>query len=192
VEKAKLQKVMWPDPEVHIPVLNVIAKSATAIARLAGIEVPGTCTFLMVNEENVGPEFPFSGEKLNSVVTLYRYCGDFTHAVQQVNAITRYQGQGHTCGIHSQNEANIMSLAFQTRTRSSDDQSEFERRSGQPAQRHALYLKPQLRGTWGGNITTENVNARHMINLTWVSRSTQPRSLDETILFGAHWQKYGR
>ncbi|MGZ8200825.1 MAG: aldehyde dehydrogenase family protein [Methylosarcina sp.] len=165
VEKAKLQKVMWPDPEVHIPVLDVIAKPATAIARLAGIEVPDTCTFLMVNEENVGPDFPFSGEKLNSVVTLYRYGGDFTHAIRQVNAITRYQGQGHTCAIHSQNEANIMALAFQTRTGRVMINQNLNEGAGSPRNGMPYTLSLSC-GTWGGNITTENVNARHMINLT--------------------------
>jgi sulfoacetaldehyde dehydrogenase len=47
-------------------------------------------------------------------------------------------------------------------------------------------------GTWGGNITTENVNARHMINLTWVSRPIQPRPIDENSLFEMHWQKHSR
>ncbi|MGZ8929089.1 MAG: aldehyde dehydrogenase family protein, partial [Methylobacter sp.] len=47
-------------------------------------------------------------------------------------------------------------------------------------------------GTWGGNITTENVNARHMINLTWVSRPIQPKPIDEKSLFEMHWQKHSR
>lgn len=47
-------------------------------------------------------------------------------------------------------------------------------------------------GTWGGNITTENVNARHFINLTWVSRPIEPKSITEEALFAAHWRSYGR
>ena len=47
-------------------------------------------------------------------------------------------------------------------------------------------------GTWGGNITTENINVRHLINLTWVSRPITPRILDENSLFAEHWQKYNR
>jgi sulfoacetaldehyde dehydrogenase len=47
-------------------------------------------------------------------------------------------------------------------------------------------------GTWGGNITTENVNARHFVNLTWVSRPIEPRVISEEALFGAHWHAYGR
>jgi sulfoacetaldehyde dehydrogenase len=191
VEKAKLQKAMWPDPEVHIPVLDVIAKPAAAIARLAGIEVPDACAFLMVEEENVGPDFLFSGEKLSSVVTLYRYGGDFANAVRQVNAITRYQGQGHTCGIHSQNEAHVMALAFQTQTGRVMVNQNLNEGAGSPRNGMPYTLSLSC-GTWGGNITTENVNARHMINLTWVSRPIPPRSLDETVLFGTHWHKFGR
>jgi sulfoacetaldehyde dehydrogenase len=47
-------------------------------------------------------------------------------------------------------------------------------------------------GTWGGNITTENVNARHFVNLTWVSRPIAPKTISEESLFAAHWQAHGR
>ena len=47
-------------------------------------------------------------------------------------------------------------------------------------------------GTWGGNITTENVNARHFVNLTWVSRPIEPKVISEEALFAGHWQAYGR
>ncbi|MGI8448705.1 MAG: hypothetical protein ACR2MP_16310, partial [Streptosporangiaceae bacterium] len=47
-------------------------------------------------------------------------------------------------------------------------------------------------GTWCGNITTENVNARHFVNLTWVSRPIEPRVISEEALFGAHWHAHGR
>jgi len=47
-------------------------------------------------------------------------------------------------------------------------------------------------GTWGGNITTENINARHFINLTWVSRPIPARLISEQALFGDYWQRYGK
>ena len=47
-------------------------------------------------------------------------------------------------------------------------------------------------GTWGGNITTENVNARHFVNLTWVSRPIAPRTVSEEALFAEHWRRHGR
>ena len=47
-------------------------------------------------------------------------------------------------------------------------------------------------GTWGGNITTENMNARHFVNLTWVSRPIEPKTISEEALFAGHWVAYGR
>ena len=47
-------------------------------------------------------------------------------------------------------------------------------------------------GTWGGKITTENVNARHFVNLTWVSRPSVVRQVDPESLFAGHIEKYGR
>jgi len=49
-------------------------------------------------------------------------------------------------------------------------------------------------GTWGGNITTENVNVRHFLNYTWVSRLTDPNGTPGTdeALFADIWKKYGK
>lgn len=190
-EKAQLQQAMWPDPETHIPALDVIAKPPVTIARLAGIEVPETCAFLIVEEQGVGPEHPFSGEKLCSVVALYRYEGDIHQAVEQVNAITEYQGQGHTCGIHSADDGNIMALALGTKTGRVMVNQNLNEGAGSPRNGMPYTLSLSC-GTWGGNITTENVNARHMVNLTWVSRPLSPRPLDEDHLFGVYWEKFGK
>jgi len=190
-EKSKLQALMWPDPAVHLPSALVIAKSARHIAALAGIEVPENCTFLIVEEHGVGVDFPFSGEKLSPVLALYRYRDGIEQAIATVNAITSYQGQGHTCGIHTTNEENVMALALGTKTARVMVNQNLNEGAGSP--RNGLpYTLSLSCGTWGGNITTENVNARHMINLTWVSRPIAPRTFDEVTLFQSHWRKYSR
>jgi sulfoacetaldehyde dehydrogenase len=190
-EKAQLKQLMWPDPNNHIPSLDVIAKPASHIANLAGISAPEECGFLIVEETGVGERYPFSGEKLSSVLTLYKYEGEIDNAIDKVNAITDYQGQGHTCGIHTSNDENALSLAMRSKTgRVLINQNLNE---GAGSLRNGLpYTLSLSCGTWGGNITTENVNARHMVNLTWVSRPLKPRTLDENELFSAHWEKYQR
>jgi sulfoacetaldehyde dehydrogenase len=190
-EKAQLQALMWPDPAVHLPSVEVIAKSARHIAGLAGIQVPENCTFLIVEEHGAGPDFPFSGEKLSPVLALYRYPAGIDNAIAQVNAITSYQGQGHTCGIHTTNDEHAMALAMQTKTARVMVNQNLNEGAGSP--RNGLpYTLSLSCGTWGGNITTENVNARHMINLTWMSRPITPRTFDEQALFQSHWLKYSR
>lgn len=190
-EKAQLQRLMWPTSENHIPSVETIAKSPTLIAKLAGFDVPEDCSCLIVEETGAGFEHPFSGEKLSPVLALYKYQGDINNAISQVNAITEYQGQGHTCGIHTSNDEHAMALAMQTKTARVMVNQSLNEGAGSP--RNGLpYTLSLSCGTWGGNITTENVNARHMVNLTWVSRPIKPRPLDETHLFEIHWRKYGR
>ncbi len=189
-EKRALQQVMWPEGG-DIPALPVIAKPAPKIAELAGITVSPDRTFLVVEEDGVGPDHPFSGEKLSVVLALYRYAGGIGSAVDLVNGITTYQGLGHTCGIHTTEDAHVDALANGTRTARVLVNQNLNEGAGSP--RNGLPFTLSLAcGTWGGNITTENVNARHFLNLTWVSRPVEPRPVDEEELFAAHWARYGR
>jgi sulfoacetaldehyde dehydrogenase len=190
-EKTALGRVMWPDPAAHVPALAVIAKSAPEIARMAGIAVPDGTRFLIVEEDGTGPAHPFSGEKLCVVLAVYRYQGSIDRAVDVVNAITDYQGRGHTCGIHTRSDEHVDVLAFGTRTARVMVNQSLNEGAGSP--RNGLpYTLSLSCGTWGGNITTENVNARHFVNLTWVSRPIQPRPISEDALFRSHWERYGR
>jgi sulfoacetaldehyde dehydrogenase len=115
-EKAALQKLMWPEPGSSTPSLAIIAKPAAEIARMARLSIPTDRRFLIVEEDGVGPDHPFSGEKLSVVLALYRYEGGIENAVRLVNAITHYQGRGHTCGVHTRSEEHVMALAHGTKT----------------------------------------------------------------------------
>jgi sulfoacetaldehyde dehydrogenase len=188
-EKEQLRQAMWPDGG-HIPNIEVIAKPATHIASLANLSIPADRKFLIVEETGVGHEHPFSGEKLCVVLTLYRYAGGIESAIARVNEITRYQGMGHTCGIHSQNEQNILALAMRTKTGRVIVNQNLNEGAGSPRNGMPYTLSLSC-GTWGGNITTENVNVRHFFNLTWVSRPIAPRSISVDSVFGEHIAKYG-
>ncbi|MFC7504124.1 aldehyde dehydrogenase family protein [Nocardioides sp. CPCC 206347] len=189
-EKAALQHVMWPDGG-EIPAIEVIAKPAATIAELAGFVVPPETAFLVVEEDGTGPAHPFSGEKLSVVLAAYSYTGGIDQAVALVNAITTYQGLGHTCGIHTSRDAHVEALAAGTRTARVMVNQSLNEGAGSP--RNGLPFTLSLScGTWGGNVTTENVNARHFVNLTWVSRPIPPRVIDEQDLFEAHWERNGQ
>jgi sulfoacetaldehyde dehydrogenase len=189
-QKDALRRVMWPDGG-PVPAAAVVAKSAAHIAGLAGFEVDSACPMILVEETGTGPDHPFSGEKLSVVLALYRYQGDIGAAADLVNAITAYQGLGHTCGIHTSSDANVERLAMTTRTARVLVNQNLNEGAGSP--RNGLPFTLSLScGTWGGNITTENVNARHFVNLTWVSRPIAPKAISEEALFAAHWHAYGR
>ena len=189
-QKDALRAAIWPDGGA-VPTIAVVAKSAAHIGELAGFQVPQGCPMLLVEETGTGPEHPFSGEKLSVVLAIYRYQGGIDAAAWLVNDITAYQGLGHTCGIHTSSDANVERLAMTTRTARVLVNQNLNEGAGSP--RNGLPFTLSLScGTWGGNITTENVNARHFVNLTWVSRPIAPNPPNEEALFAAHWRAHGR
>jgi sulfoacetaldehyde dehydrogenase len=189
-QAAALARAMWPDGG-QIPAADVVAKPAARIAELAGFAIAPDRTFLMVEETGAGPDHPFSGEKLSVVLALYRYRGGISAAVRLVNAITGYQGLGHTCGIHTRSDENVDALAVGTKTARVLVNQNLNEGAGSP--RNGLPFTLSLScGTWGGNITTENVNARHFVNLTWISRPVPAHAVTEEELFGGYWQRHGR
>ena len=189
-EKAKLQKVIWPEGG-HIPSIDIIAKPAAQIASLAGLEIPDDRTFLIVEEDGVGHDHPFSGEKLSVVLALYKYDGPIGAAIDQVNAITAFQGMGNTCGIHTSNDAHVNDLAMKTKTARVVVNQNLNEAAGSPRNGMPYTLSLSC-GTWGGNITTENVNVRHFMNLTWITRPTVMRDITPEMIFSDYWEKYGK
>jgi sulfoacetaldehyde dehydrogenase len=188
-EKLKLKNLMWPDG-AHLG-RDHVGQHAQKIAKLAGITVKPEVTFLMVKGEAVGAADPFSGEKLSPVLTVWKY-GDFEEAVTLVRDITRFSGYGHSCGIHTTNDAHMVELATRSRV------SRVMVRQTQPYGNSGNYDNGMPFGltlgcgSWGGNATNENIHWKHMINVTWVSMPIAPVLPDENKIFGAHWQKYGK
>ena len=188
-DRAKLKKAMWPDGS-HLSG-KIVCKSVKVIADEAGITVPEGTRFLMVLGEAIGPEDMFSAEKLSPVVTLWKY-QDFSKAVQMVIDITAFSGYGHSCGIHSTNEEHIMELAMKVKvSRMMVRQSQSYGNSGDWVNSMPFTMTLGC-GTWGGNITTENVTWKHFMNVTWVSYPLPAVIPDPEVLFAPHFEKYGK
>ncbi|NKB98477.1 MAG: aldehyde dehydrogenase family protein [Pseudomonadales bacterium] len=182
-EKAKLQKTLWDD-EGHLNTA-IVAQPAEKIADMAGVEIPEGTEFYMVPEDGFGPEHPFSGEKLSVIMALYK-ARDIDHAIELTNNIQGYQGQGHSCGIYSNSDENIMKLANSTKTsRVMVNQPQAASNSGNlwNGMRQTFSLGC---GSWGGNGTNNNISWRDLINETWVSKplAETKELLDDETLFG--------
>ena len=182
-EKALLQNVIWVDGHINA---NAVAQPAEKIAGMAGFGLPEGKLFFIVPETGTGPEYPFSGEKMTVTMALYR-ARDLDHAIELTNAIQAYQGQGHSCGIYSQSDENIMKLAMATRTsRVMVNQPQSASNSGNlwNGMRQTFSLGC---GSWGGNATNNNITWADLVNVTWVSKplaQTKVIPSDED-LFGA-------
>jgi len=179
-EKVKLQAAMWQDGVLN---RDIVAQPASTIAKIAGIDMPEDRCFIMVEETGIGKEYPFSGEKLSVVVTLYKY-KEFDEAIDKVNRITGYMGSGHSCGIHSKVDERIEKLALETKTsRVMVRQAQCIGNSGDWVNGMPFTLTLGC-GTWGGNISSENINLKHFMNVTWVAYPIDPVIPTDEELFG--------
>jgi acyl-CoA reductase-like NAD-dependent aldehyde dehydrogenase len=180
-EKRKLQAVYWDADGHRTP--DTIARGADVVATKAGIDLPEGKTFFIVPERLIGTAHPFSTEKLGVVLSIFAYHG-FDMALEMVRQIFETGGKGHSCGIYSFDDGHIHRLALVAPV------SRIMVRQVQSASNAGTFTNgmPMTSsmgcGTWGGNITSENISLKHYMNVTWVSRPIAEDRPSEQELFG--------
>jgi len=192
-EKNKLEKWMWvPTKQSDKLALNlkIVAISAKRIAADAGIEVPEDTSMLMVEAENAGVD-RFSGEKISPVLALWKY-KTIDDAIEKVTKMHEYAGMGHSCGLYSFNPEYIDKV-----TSSLKVSRVIVRQAHAPSAGGNLWNGMPSTvtlgcGTWGGNITNENIHWKHFINVTWLSEPIEPAKVTDEDVFGSMWEKYGQ
>jgi len=188
-EKATLQQAMFPGGKLSPAV------TAQGVARICGVAgltraelVNAKC--LMVEETGTGPSAPFSGEKLSPVMAIYK-ARDFDHAFATLRAIYDYQGDGHSCGIHTTNNEHIQRLGMEmTVCRVIVNQAHAIANGGNFDNGLPFSLTMGC-GTWGGNSFSENLNYKHFMNTTRIVRVIPPREPSVDEIFAAYRKKYG-
>ena len=188
-EKSLLEKAMFPGGHLSSA---VTAQSVATICTLAGLARPelAAAKCLMVEETGTGQEHPYSGEKLSPVLTLYR-ARDFDHAFDIMRAIYDYMGDGHSCGIHTQDDSHIERLGREmTVCRVIVNQAHAIANGGSFDNGLPFSLTMGC-GTWGRNSFSENLNYRHFMNVTRIVRPIAPREPRVEDLFGRYWSKHG-
>ena len=187
-EKLKLQGTMWNDRGVINR--DVIAKRAAEIAKLSGLSGKHLDSkFLMVEEQYIGSSYPFSMEKLSPVLTIYK-AKDFDHAVNIAKDILNNQGKGHSCSIHSQNEDNIFKLGQELPVcRIIVNQAHCFATGGNFDNGLPFSLSMGC-GTWGNNVTDENLNYKHYLNTTKIVKTIKNNEPSEKDIFSSYWKKY--
>ena len=180
-EKKKLIAVMW-DSEGH-RLVQTVARPAGKIAELAGFQIPKDKSFIIVQQEEIGKEYPFSTEKLSPTLSIFRYSG-FENALEMVRQIYEVGGKGHSCGIYSFDDSHVHQLALTAPvSRIMVRQPQSKANAG--AFNNGMPMTSSMGcGTWGGNITSENIHLKHYMNVTWVSRPIPEDRPPESEIFG--------
>lgn len=185
-EKAKLKAVMWDDEGHRLS--DTVAISPQKIAKIAGFSIPDDRKFLIVMGDGIGKGHFFSGEKLTTLLAIYKYKG-FDNALKMMHAIYNYQGKGHSCGIYSFDDEHIHQLGIEAPvSRIMVRQPQSKANAGSFT--NGMPMTSSLGcGTWGGNIITENVNLKHYMNVTWVSRPIPEDRPSPEELFGEFYDQ---
>jgi sulfoacetaldehyde dehydrogenase len=189
-QKARLQALMWPDGKLSSAATG---QSATVVAQRAGLREVAALqpSMLLVEESGFGPEHPFSGEKLAPVLTLYR-ARDFEHAMAIVEQVYAWQGAGHSVGLHSMREDRALQLGLRLPvSRVIVNQAHCIATGGSFDNGLPFSLSMGC-GTWGRNNFSDNMNYRHYLNITRISRPIAERVPNEEEIFGAYFGKFGR
>lgn len=192
-DREKLQNHMWKVNAKGKLALNpdIIAKSAKVIAGGAGIAIPDGADILLVEGREPIADDKFHDEKISPVLTVYK-AADFQDAYRILTELTSRVGRGHSCGIHTWRRDYIDYLGAHMKTsRVTVRQPMSAGNGGHPFNRMPSTATLGC-GTWGGNITTENVHWKQFINVTWVNEPVSPWGFTDEEMWGEFWKKHGK
>ncbi len=158
----------------RLPNPKLVGKSARYIAEQAGIAVPATTRALVAELKGVGRDFPLSIEKLCPVLSYY-VVSDWREGCERCIQILRYGGMGHTMSIHSNNDAVILEFGLK--------KPAFRIVVNTPTTHGSIGLTTGLDpamtlgcGGYGGNITSDNISPRHLLNIKRLAYELRPAS----------------
>jgi acetaldehyde dehydrogenase (acetylating) len=156
----------------RLPNPALVGKSAVDIAEKCGISAPSGTRVLLAPLDGVGRDYPLSIEKLCPVLSYY-VVRDWREGCERCKQILRYGGMGHTMSIHSQNEQVILEFglhkpAYRIVVNSPTTHGSVGLSTG---------LDPAMTlgcGGFGGNITSDNISPRHLLNIKRLAYELAP------------------
>ena len=187
-EKARIHDKLWVNGKLN---RDLIARDADVLASAFELspKAEGKAYFL-VEEDGVGRAYPFSGEKLALVLTVYR-AKDFPAAKARVREILDHQGRGHSCGIHTTNMDRARELAEDLDVVRVLVNFAHTFGNGGGFNSGLGFTLSMGCGSWQKNSISENLSYRHMINITHLVTPIPEDKPSEEELFGPHWQAIG-
>lgn len=150
----------------------IVGKSVEVIAKMAGLSVPPGTRCLIADVAGVGRDYPLSMEKLSPILAFYVADG-LVEGAKRSYEILRYGGMGHTAGTHTRSrEAAVRFGAEMPASRITVNTPTTHGAIG-----FSTALPPSMTlgcGSWGGNVTSDNVSPLHLLDIKRVAFETRP------------------
>jgi len=151
---------------------QIVGKSVAVIAQLAGLSVPPETRCLIAEVGGVGRDYPLSMEKLSPILAFYVAEG-VERGAARCFEILSYGGMGHTAGIHTRSRE--MAKAYGMEMPASRVVVNTPTTHG--AIGFSTALPPSMTlgcGSWGGNVTSDNISPLHLMDIKRVAFETRP------------------
>ena len=158
---------------------EIVGQSAEFIARYAGFQVPKDTKVLIAECTEVGRKEPLSMEKLSPILAFYVVDG-WLEGCHKCIELLEFGGIGHTMAIHSNDEPIIMKFALEKPA----FRILVNTVASVGAVGYTTALDPSMTlgpGTWGGSIISENVTAKHLMNVKSLAFETNPINKGDTV-----------
>jgi acetaldehyde dehydrogenase (acetylating) len=150
----------------------IVGRSVEVIAKMAGLSVPPETRCLLVDVGGVGRDYPLSMEKLSPILAFYVEDGIERGAARCFEVLS-YGGMGHTAGVHTRSRE--AAVAYGREMPASRVIVNSPTTHG--AIGFSTALPPSMTlgcGSWGGNVTSDNVSPLHLMDIKRVAFETRP------------------
>jgi acetaldehyde dehydrogenase (acetylating) len=151
---------------------GIVGRSVEVIANMAGLSVPPGTRCLMAEVDGVGRDFPLSMEKLSPILAFYVVDG-LARGAARSHEVLSYGGMGHTAGLHTRSRE--AAVRFGSEIPASRITVNTPTTHG--AIGFSTALPPSMTlgcGSWGGNVTSDNVSPLHLMDIKRVAFETRP------------------
>jgi succinate-semialdehyde dehydrogenase len=162
----KLRAIVFPGGHLN---KDVVGRSAREIGARAGIDIPETVRVILLPSDGAGTEDVLAKEKLCPVVAILPY-GTFEEAVAKAKANLLVEGAGHTAALHSKDEAHIRRMGLELPiSRLVVNQASALTAGGSLTNGFAPTTTLGC-GSWGGNSISENLDYKHLMNVSRIGK----------------------
>ncbi|RNB90491.1 acetaldehyde dehydrogenase (acetylating) [Brevibacillus fluminis] len=146
---------------------QLVGRSPHKIAEMAGIVIPSSTRVLIAEEAHVGKTHPFSIEKLSPILALYTVA-DWREGCHRCMELLELGGLGHTLGLHCEDDTVIEAFALE-KPASRIVVNTGTTFGGIGATTGILPSMTLGCGSFGNNITSDNIGPKHLLNIKRVA-----------------------
>jgi acetaldehyde dehydrogenase (acetylating) len=150
----------------------IVGRSVEVIAKMAGLNVPPGTRCIIADVGGVGREYPLSMEKLSPILAFYVVDGT-QQGSERSREVLQYGGMGHTAGLHTRSRE----VAVRVGSELPASRITVNTPTTHGAIGFSTALPPSMTlgcGSWGGNVTSDNVSPLHLMDIKRVAFETRP------------------